>query len=117
MQQPDPTILGMGAPLDEPRLLQAVEQTRQGDRLDFEDVGQAALLDALVARQMRQHRALRAREPQPARVLLEALAHQAGHVVQEKTEIALWMFHRVLLLSMPNISLLMSSARTSGELL
>ena len=93
MQQPDAAVLGMGAPLDELRLFQPVEDARQGDRLDFEDLGQAALLDALVARQMRQHRALRAREPEPARILLEALAHQAGHVVQQEAKIAFREFH------------------------
>ena len=63
--QPDAAILGMGAPLDELRLFQPVEDAGQGDRLDFEDLGQAALPDALVARQMRQHRVLRARKPKP----------------------------------------------------
>ena len=88
MQQPDAAILGMGAPLDQPRLLQPVEDAGQGDRLDSRISASAALLDALVARQMRQHLALRARQPKPARILLEALAHQARHVVQQEAEIA-----------------------------
>src|SRR5260370_10719961 len=111
MQQPNATVLGMGAPLDELRLLQPVEDAGQCDRLDFEDLGQSALLDALVAPPMRQHRALRARELQPARIRLEALAHQARHVMQEKAKIAFGKFHWILLLSEPNISLLMTLTR------
>ncbi len=48
--------------------------------------GQAALLDALVARQVSEHLTLRARQPEVSRILLEALAHEPGHVVQQKGE-------------------------------
>ena len=83
----------MEQPLDQTRLLQPVEDAGERDRLDLEDLGQRALLDALVARQMRQHLALRAGQPELARILLEALAHQAGHVVQEEAEIAVEIVH------------------------
>jgi len=120
MQQPDAPVLGMQPPFDEARLLQLVEDARQCDRLDFEDFSETALLDAFVARQMRQHLTLRTRQPEPVRrrVLLEALAHQAGHVVQQESDVSLRQFHPILLSAL-NISLLMtvtSDQRLKGGL-
>ena len=92
-QQAHAAVPAMEQPLDQPRLLQPVEDAGERDRLDLEELGQRALLDALVARQMRQHLALRPGQPEVARILLEALAHQAGHVVQEEAEIAVEIVH------------------------
>ena len=58
-QQAHAAVPAMEQPLDQARLLQPVEDARERDRLDLEELGQRALLDALVARQMRQHLALR----------------------------------------------------------
>jgi hypothetical protein len=64
--------------------LQAIEDAHEGDRLDIEQLGEPALLDAFVAAEICKHLPLRAGQTQPARPLLEALAHPARHVVEKK---------------------------------
>src|SRR4051812_2428565 len=52
MELPDAPIGRMGAAVDEATLLQLVDDARERDRLDFEDLGEVALLDSLIAREM-----------------------------------------------------------------
>src|SRR6516165_9702029 len=49
-------------PLDPSVLLHAVDLPHQGHRLDFEQIGEAGLIDPLVAREVPQHLALCASE-------------------------------------------------------
>ena len=111
MQQPDAPVLGMGAPLDELRLFQPVEDARQGDRLDFEDLGQAALLDALVARQMRQHRHCERVSPSPRAFCSKRLRIRRATSCSRKPKLRSGS-SIMLLLSMPNVSLLIIFSRS-----
>ncbi len=56
------------------------------DRLDFEDLGEAALVDTLVVREIGKRLPLRAGQPKGLRPLLEPLAQQPGDVVEKETE-------------------------------
>ena len=86
MQQPDPAVLGMLPSLDQAARLKLVENAHQADRLDFENVGQRRLMDALVLGEVHEHLPLRPCEAEPARTLLEALAHQACDIMDEKAD-------------------------------
>src|SRR6266404_20347 len=93
VEQPDAPVGRVQPALDQIGLLQPIENARQRDRLDLEDFRQRALLDALVARQMGQDLPLRAGQPQAARILLEALAHQPRHIVKQKANVTFRRFH------------------------
>src|SRR6185369_1493318 len=54
MEKPHTAVVTAQSPLDPARLFQAVNETAERDVLDFEDVGEAALVDALVARKIGQ---------------------------------------------------------------
>ena len=86
VEEADPPVGGVAAPLDEPGRLEPVQDAQQRDRLDLEDLGEADLVDPLVLGEVDQHLPLRAGEPEAAHALLEPLAQQAGDVVQHEAE-------------------------------
>ena len=55
----------MGAPLDQPFLVQAVDHAHQRDRLDVEIARRDRLADTWVARDVKQQRGLEAGNRQP----------------------------------------------------
>src|SRR4051794_18881070 len=83
---PTPAVGRMIAALAQRGGLEPVDHTGERDRLDIEDVGERALLDALVAGEVGEHLPLRAGEPEVARILLEPLAQEPGDVVQQESK-------------------------------
>jgi hypothetical protein len=83
-QLPSSAVGRVRTPLDHPGKLKAIKNSHKGDRLDVQELGKAALLDALMTRQIGKHLPLRPRESELAGAMLEALAHEARHVVQKK---------------------------------
>ena len=77
---------GVVAPLDEAGSGQLVDQAREGDRREVEQVGQFTLLDALGAAKLGQHGPLGARHVDLAGALIRIGAQHARHVVQGETE-------------------------------
>jgi len=59
-----PAIARLGLPLDPPVFLHAVDLPHQRHRLDFEQVGEAGLIDPLVACEIAEHLTLCASEPE-----------------------------------------------------
>jgi hypothetical protein len=92
-QQPDSAVRRVLAPLDQPACLQLVENAHQRDGLDFQDIGEPALMDAFVLGQIGERLPLRTGQPEIARPLLETLAQQACNVMQEETQS--WLVVRV----------------------
>ena len=86
-QAPGTAIGGIGATLDQVGLLQAIDHPAHGDRLNLEQVGQPALVHALVAAQHGQDLPLRPGDPDIARARIEFAAHQARHVGQDRGEV------------------------------
>ena len=82
---------GVGAALDPAGLLHAVDLAHQGHRPDFQKIGEAGLVDALVAGEIAERAALRPgqSEPPAAPVLVEPAPEQARDVVDEKAEAAI----------------------------
>jgi len=74
VKPPCPAVGRIGCPLDEPGLLEPVDDPRQGDRLDVEHVGQLDLSQPRQAGQLEQHLPLRARDTEPHRSPVERLA-------------------------------------------
>jgi hypothetical protein len=72
MQQPNPPVGRIRTPLHQPEDLKLVDDAAKRDRLDLQQVSQAALIDAFVLRQIGQDLPLRMRETGAARVLLKA---------------------------------------------
>ena len=95
MQPPHAAIGGMRPPLDEPHFLQSVDDPSERNRLDFEQLRQTALMDALVALQIGQNLPLRPRQARTARMLLETLAQQPRNVMHKKTESLAIVIHNV----------------------
>ncbi|MCY1457665.1 hypothetical protein D9M71_749800 [compost metagenome] len=85
-QQGTTTIGGVVAALDQAALLHFVQQAHQGDRLDFQQVGQAFLMNAFMDGKLRQDLPLRTREVGCACPLFKAFAHQAGDVMEDKAK-------------------------------
>src|SRR5260370_6267800 len=82
-------VAGLGLPLDPAVFLHTVDLPQQGHRLDFEQIGEAGLVDPLVARKIAEHLALRSgQSEEKQRALIEPAPEQAGDVVNEKTEAA-----------------------------
>ena len=82
-------VARLGLPFDPAVFLHPVDLPHQGHRLDFEQVGEAGLIDPLVAREVPQHLALCASEPEKKqRPLIEPAPKQPGDVVNEKPEAA-----------------------------
>jgi hypothetical protein len=80
-------------PLDQTPRLELVDDAAKRDRLDFQEVSQAALVDALVVRQIRQHLPLRPRQAVAERVLLKASLEQSCDVMQQKSKCRRVRFH------------------------
>jgi len=76
----------MLAPLHEAGRLEAIDDAGERYRLDLEDLGERALIDPFVAAHMCDDLPLRPREADPAGILLEALAQQAGAIVEKEAE-------------------------------
>ena len=74
------------AALDQVGGFQPIERAAERDRLDLENFGERALLDALVAREIGERLPLRARQPEMAGPLFEALAQEARGVVEDEAE-------------------------------
>src|SRR5262249_47692614 len=81
-------VIGVEPALDPAGGLQPVELVDQRDRLDFKDVRKRALVDALVARQMRHDRPLRPGQADGAGAPVEPLAQEARDIVQQEAEAA-----------------------------
>src|SRR5690242_13740010 len=79
-------VARVGASLDPACGLEPIDQTAERHALDLEDIGEPALIDALMAMEMRQHLPLRAAQPQRDGALVEALAQESRDVVQEEAE-------------------------------
>src|SRR5271167_1213619 len=83
------TVAGIGPPLDPTVLFHSIDLSNQGHRFDFEQIGKAGLVDALVAGEISQHLALCPGEAQEQqRTLVEAAPKEAGDVVNEKPKAA-----------------------------
>lgn len=82
----DAPIGGVRPALDQLGGFQTIELARQCDRLDFENVSEPALLNAFGSLQDREHLPLRSGQPEPAGILLEALAQKARSIVEQETE-------------------------------
>src|SRR4029077_1944002 len=83
------SVSGIGAPVDPAVLLHAIDLSNQGHRLDLEQVGEAGLVDALVAGEVAQHFALCPGEAEEEeRPLVETSAKKAGDVVDKKAKAA-----------------------------
>jgi hypothetical protein len=86
MQEPDAPVGGMGPALDEAGGLELVDDAPERDRLDLEDIGKPALMDALVLGEVREHLPLRPRQAEAPGPLLETLAEEARNVVKDEAE-------------------------------
>src|SRR5258705_13426148 len=93
MKEPDPPVGRIRMPLDQAQRLELVDDAAKRDRLNFQQVSQAALIDALVVRQIGQHLPLRARQAGAARVLLKASPQQPRDVMQQKSKCRRVRFH------------------------
>ena len=76
------------APLDPAVLFHAVDLPHQRHRPDFEQIGEAGLVDALVAGEIAEGPALRPGQAEATAVLVEAAPEQARDIVDEKPETA-----------------------------
>ncbi|MEJ0016983.1 MAG: hypothetical protein WDN25_10520 [Acetobacteraceae bacterium] len=94
MQAPDAAILRVGAALDHAAPLQPVDQPGDGDRLDFQDLGEFLLRQAGLAFQPDQDSPLRAGHAVRARPLVGVDADQPRHIVQQEHQVALEIMHR-----------------------
>src|SRR5580693_8062504 len=84
-----PPVAGLGLALDPAILLHAIDLPHQRHRLDFEQVGEAGLIDPLVACEIAEHLTLCASEPEEKQcALIEPAPEQPGDVVNKKTEAA-----------------------------
>jgi len=88
----------MPPPLDETSLLESVENPNKGDRLNLENFGEGALVDALVVRQIGHRLVLRAREAEMFGALIEAPAEQPSDIIDQEAKRGLQKWHR----SIPN---------------
>ena len=76
----------MTPPFDEAAFFKLVDSARERNRLDFQNIGQRTLVNALVAREISHRLPLRPREPGTSCPLLEALSEKPGDIVKEETE-------------------------------
>ena len=83
-----PPVGRVGAPLDPAGVFHAVDLPHQRHRPDFEQIGEAGLVDPLVAGEIAEDAALRPGQAEPAAVLVETAPEQAGDVMHEKPEAA-----------------------------
>src|SRR6266403_5478663 len=93
MEKPRPPVGRIRMPLDQTPGLELVDDAAKRDRLDLQELSQAALVDALVVRQIGQHLPLRPRQAGVARVLLKASPEQSRDVMQQKSKCRRVRFH------------------------
>src|SRR2546430_13975334 len=93
MKERGPPVGRIRMPLDQAQRLELVDDAAKRDRLDFQQVSQAALVDALVIRQIGQHLPLRPRQAGVSRVLLKASPQQSRDLVQQKSKCSRIRFH------------------------
>src|SRR6266446_212288 len=93
MKEPDPPVGRIRTSLDQTPRLKLVDDAAKRDRFDFQQVSQAALVDALVVRQIGQHLPLRPRQAGAARILLKASLEQSRDVMQQKSKCRRVRFH------------------------
>jgi hypothetical protein len=74
MKPPRATIVGIAHALDQPRLLEAIDDPAQGNRLEFEHFRELDLAKARCPGQPEQHLPLRTRNAKPDREAIERLA-------------------------------------------
>src|SRR5262249_28745576 len=111
VEQPRPAVARVEPPLDPAGLLHAVDEPPHRDVLDLEDLGEPALVDPLVTRQMDQQLPLRPAQIEAARALVELLAHQARDVMQQEAEAPFGVVSHVrMMLSRPATSKLVAPA-------
>ena len=84
MKEPYPPVGRMRMALYQRQCLELVDDAAKRDRLDLQQIGQAALVDAFVLRQIGQDLPLRTREAGSTRVLLEAFPEQSRDVMYQK---------------------------------
>src|SRR5204862_3976142 len=88
-QAPRPAVGGVGAALDPARVFHAVDLPHQRHRPDFEEIGEAGLVDPLIAGDVGEGAALRPGQPEPSAVVVETAPEQAGDVMHEKPKAVL----------------------------
>src|SRR5437588_13005191 len=93
MQEPDPPVGRIRTPLYQPEDLKLVDDAAKRDRLDFQQLRQATLVDAFMERQIRENLPLRARQVGAASVSLKAPLQQPGDFVQQKSKRRGILFH------------------------
>src|SRR5580692_6937237 len=76
----------MRLPLDQSLGLELVDDAHERDRLDLQQLGQTALMDTFVLREVSQDLPLRPRQARAPGVLLEASLQQARDLVQQKSK-------------------------------
>ena len=86
VQPPRTAIGGVRAAFNPARVLETIEMTGEGRRLEFQYVGEPSLVDPFVPREMSQHDPLRLGETDVAGASIEPLAQHPGDVVHEKSE-------------------------------
>jgi hypothetical protein len=84
VKPPGPAVARVSRALDEPRLLETIDDAAQGDRLELEHVGELDLPKAGFARQLEQHLPLRARDSEPDREAIEGLAQRVRRLADLK---------------------------------
>src|SRR3569623_1398696 len=85
-QLPGATVRRVASALDQPRFLEPIDHPAKRDWLDFEQIGERALVDPLVAAERGEGAPLRARGADLARALVETAAHQPRNVAKQETE-------------------------------
>src|SRR5882757_6318241 len=93
MKKPHPAVGGIRMPLNQPERLKLVDDAAKGDRLDLQQLSQAALVDAFVLRQISEDLPLRARKTGAAGVLLKMSPEQPRNVMQQKPQSRRIRFH------------------------
>jgi hypothetical protein len=93
VKPPCTAIGGIGGALDEPRLLETIDDTRQGDRLYVEHVRQLDLAKTRVSVEPEQHLPLRARDSESDCATIERLAQ----CVRRLTDFERKSFHFLLI--------------------
>src|SRR5882672_2496728 len=86
VQTAGPPIGRVGSPLDQAVGLHPIEYAHQRHRVGLRKFGEANLADSLVLGKMAERLALRQRDPEAARALLEALHIEPSDVLEEKAE-------------------------------
>lgn len=87
MEPPGATILGVAAPLDQPRFLKPVDDPAQGDRFDVEMIGKLDLPQTRLATKPRKRPPLRAGYAQRRSTTIEIAAQSVRRLGNLKWKI------------------------------